>query len=135
MTPNSNISGGTEKQQKKTRRESGKPKTGLFENRLLVGFRFIENRSVSVSVSVSRRALMQPHFRIFSITSNKKLECDRMDRRMDGFRGKQKTRGGHIFPSIQKLIQTVFCAHCEKLTHSRTVDASKRIDNIFKNEI
>jgi hypothetical protein len=29
---------------KTTRRESGKPKTDLFENRPLVGFRFIENR-------------------------------------------------------------------------------------------
>jgi hypothetical protein len=59
MTPNSNISGGTKKlrtentkikkKQKKTRRDWGKPKTDLFENR--------PSRSVSVSVSVSRRAL------------------------------------------------------------------------------
>jgi hypothetical protein len=74
MTQNSNISGRTKKlstennkQDKKTqkkeqnnqnRRESGKPKTDLFENRPSVGFLFIENRSVSVSVSVSRRALI-----------------------------------------------------------------------------
>jgi hypothetical protein len=63
MTPNSNITGGTKKQStensKKTEknRESGKPKNDLFENRP-VGFRFIENRWVSVSVSVSRRALV-----------------------------------------------------------------------------
>jgi hypothetical protein len=52
-----------EKNSKKpTRQELGKPKTDLFENRPLVGFRFIENRSVSVSVSVSRRALSgTPH--------------------------------------------------------------------------
>jgi hypothetical protein len=51
--------------EKKTRRQSGKPKTDLFENRPSVGFRFIENRLVSVSVSVSHRAL--------SRTSNYKL--------------------------------------------------------------
>jgi hypothetical protein len=46
------------KKPKKPRRESGKSKTDLFENRPSVGFRFIENRSVSVSVPVSRRALV-----------------------------------------------------------------------------
>jgi hypothetical protein len=66
MTPNSNILGGTKKPKtqrlkKKTKKKNddnreNKPKTELFENRPLVGFRFIENRSVSVSVS--RRALL-----------------------------------------------------------------------------
>jgi hypothetical protein len=65
MTPNSNILGGTKKpktqrlkknRKKKDDNRENKPKTELFENRPLVGFRFIENRSVSVSVS--RRALL-----------------------------------------------------------------------------
>jgi hypothetical protein len=50
----------TEKWQpgRQNRQESGKPKTDLLKNRPSVGFRFIENHSVSVSVLVSRRALM-----------------------------------------------------------------------------
>jgi hypothetical protein len=40
---------------RQNRPESGKPKTDLLENQPLVGFRFIENRLGSVSVS--RRAL------------------------------------------------------------------------------
>jgi hypothetical protein len=42
---------------RQNRPESGKPKTDLLDNRPTVGFRFIENRSVLVLVSDSRRAL------------------------------------------------------------------------------
>jgi hypothetical protein len=45
------------KKEQKNPDENGKPKTDLFENRPSVSFRFIKNRSVSVLVLVSRRAL------------------------------------------------------------------------------
>jgi hypothetical protein len=50
----------------------GKIKTNILENRPSVGFRFIKNRSVLVSVSVSRRALVGAH--IFQPGRKKRLE-------------------------------------------------------------
>jgi hypothetical protein len=59
---------GANQQKRQNRKKSGKPKTDLFKKRPSVGFRFIGKRSVSVSVSVSRRALVMTHDRLPPLT-------------------------------------------------------------------
>jgi hypothetical protein len=50
---------GANQQKRQNRKKSGKPKTDQLKNRPSVGFQFIENRSVFVSVSVSRSTTQQ----------------------------------------------------------------------------